>query len=58
MQKWMKANMAIVILSAVIVLVLPAAFVGTRMWNKQIQKNRETAANKAYNDLKALENAS
>ena len=51
---WMKANLAIVILSALILLILPAAFIGTRMWNKQIQKSRETAANKAFNDLKAL----
>jgi hypothetical protein len=50
----MKANLSIVILSVVILLILPAAFVGTRMWNKHIQKNREAAATKAYNDLKAL----
>ncbi len=51
---WMKANLTIVILCALILLVLPSAFVGTLLWNRHIQKSRELAANKAANDLKAL----
>ena len=38
---WIKANLAIVILSAVILLVIPTAFVGSTYWNNRIQKKRE-----------------
>ena len=51
---WMKANLTIVILLAVSLLVLPTAFVGSQLWNKKIRTSRETAANKAMSDLKAL----
>src|ERR1043166_5466225 len=51
---WIKANLPIVVLSAVILLVLPAAFVGSSFWNKRIQRKREAEASKAVNDLKAL----
>jgi len=51
---WMKANLAIVVLSAVIILSLPAALVGSQMWNAKIKKSRQTAATKAMSDLDAL----
>lgn len=51
---WIKANLTIVILLAVTVLVLPAAFVGSYMWNKKIRVAREAAASKAMTDLGAL----
>jgi hypothetical protein len=51
---WMKANVAIVALSAVIVVTLPAAFAGSSMWNKRIRTTREAEANKAMTDLGAL----
>lgn len=50
---WMKANVAIVVLCAVIILSLPAAFVGSNMWNGKIRKGREAAAAKAMQDLDA-----
>lgn len=51
---WMKANLPIVILSAVILLVLPAAFVGSSLWNSSIKKKREAEANKSLSNLKSL----
>lgn len=51
---WIKANLAIVILSAVIILSLPAALVGSQMWNSKIKKSRQAAATKAMQDLEAL----
>jgi hypothetical protein len=51
---WVKANLAIVILSVVILLVLPAAFFGSHYWNNRIKTKREADANKAMSDLKSL----
>ena len=51
---WMKANLAIVVLSAVIILILPLAFVGSSYWNGRIRKARTDEATKAINDLNAL----
>lgn len=38
---WIKANLPIVVLSVLILLILPAAFVGSSMWNSKIKKGRE-----------------
>lgn len=51
---WMKANLTIVILSAVILLILPAAFVGTQMWNKHIRTKRQAEVDKAVTELNGL----
>ena len=40
---WVKANLAIVIISAVILVILPASFVGSNMGNSKIRKGRENA---------------
>jgi hypothetical protein len=52
---WIKANVAIVVLTAVIILVLPLGFVGSNLWNAKIRKSREAAATRAANDLRALQ---
>jgi hypothetical protein len=51
---WIKANVPIVVLSALILLVLPASFVGSSFWNKHIQRKRSDEANKAWQDLDGL----
>lgn len=51
---WMKANLAIVVLSAVIVLSLPAALVGSQMWNSKIRNSRQAEVDKATKDLQGL----
>jgi hypothetical protein len=51
---WVRSNLTIVILSALILLVLPLAFVGSSYWNAKIKRAREAEANKALNDLKSL----
>lgn len=48
---WIKSNMGIVVLSAVILLILPAAFVGSSMWNKSIRRGREKAVTTAMSQL-------
>lgn len=48
---WIKSNVAIVVLSAVILLIIPAAFVGSSMWNARIKKNREKAVSTAMSQL-------
>jgi hypothetical protein len=48
---WMKSNVPIVALSAVIIVSLPVAFVGSTMWNKRIRTARENEARKAMQDL-------
>lgn len=50
---WIKANVAIVVLSAVILLILPAAFVGSSMWNSKIRKGRERVVNEKMTALSA-----
>lgn len=52
---WIKANVPTVVLSALIVLILPAAFVGSSWWNGKIRRNRQMAVDKATGDLKALQ---
>lgn len=42
---WVKANVAIVVLSAIALLVLPAGFIGSGIWNKNIREAREKAVN-------------
>src|SRR5207237_6469106 len=51
---WMKANVPIVVLSTLIVLILPAAFIGSSFWNKRIQRKREADAKLAMNNLAAV----
>ena len=51
---WIKSNTAIVILSALILLILPAAFVGSSMWNSRIKKGREKAVSEKNSALDAL----
>lgn len=48
---WIKSNLAIVILSAVIIIILPAAFVGSSMWNKKIKQGREKAVQEKWQAL-------
>lgn len=50
---WIKSNTAIVVLSALILLILPAAFVGSSMWNSKIRKNREKTVTAAMSQLDA-----
>lgn len=50
---WVKSNLTIVILSAVILLILPAAFVGSSMWNSKIRKSREKAVTQVNSQLDA-----
>lgn len=52
---WIKSNLMIVIMLALIVIMLPAAWVGTSMWNASIRKAQEDAANKDYRELQAAE---
>jgi hypothetical protein len=51
---WIKSNTAIVVLSALILLILPAAFVGSSMWNSKIKKGREKAVTEKNSALDAL----
>jgi hypothetical protein len=51
---WVKSNVAVVVLSAVIILVLPLAFVGSTYWSGKIKKSRQNAVTQANNDLNAL----
>ncbi len=51
---WMKANTAIVILTLVIILILPLAFIGSAYWNGKIKKSRQDAATSALNNLNGL----
>jgi hypothetical protein len=51
---WMKANVSIVVLSVLMLLVLPAALVGSSYWNNRIKKKREAEANSAMSKLTAL----
>lgn len=48
---WAKANLAVVIASALIVLLLPAAAVGAMMWNSSIRAKREAEVNKVMTEL-------
>jgi hypothetical protein len=48
---WVKANLAIVILSGVIVVSLPTAFVASSMWNARIRVAREKDVNTDYREL-------
>ena len=50
---WIKSNVAIVVMLALIVIMLPVAWVGTSMWNASIRKAQEEAANKDYRELEA-----
>lgn len=49
---WIKSNLPIVGMSAAIVVVLPAAWVGSKMWNTSIRKAQEVRADKDLSQLK------
>lgn len=51
---WIKANLLIVVFSALIILTLPAAFVGSSMWSQSIHTKRADEAQKA---LKSIDDA-
>lgn len=51
---WIKANVAIVALLALMVVSIPAAYVGSSMWNKRIRTARQAEATKAMTDLQSL----
>lgn len=48
---WAKAHLSVVVLSAVILLSIPAAFVGSHLWNGKIKKARQTEVSKVLGDL-------
>ncbi len=50
---WMKAHIAVVALSAVILLSLPSAFAVSGVLNRGLRKAREAEVNKDYKDLEA-----
>lgn len=52
MLEWLKANLWIVVFSALVVILLPASFVVSRMWNKKILAAQEQAASTEYNNVK------
>lgn len=52
---WVKANVWIVVLSAVIVLVLPAGWVGSSMWNKSIRTSRQKEVDDNRTKLKGVQ---
>lgn len=51
---WVKSNFLIVLFSAIIVITLPAAYVGSSMFGKSVRTKRETEASEL---LKKVENA-
>jgi len=51
---WIKSNLLIVVFSAIIILTLPAAFVGSSMWGESIRTARADQAGKT---LKSIEDA-
>jgi len=51
---WIKSNTAIVVLSALILIIIPAGFVGSSMWNSRIRKGREKAVTEKNSALDAL----
>lgn len=51
---WVKANVPIVACSGVILLIIPAAWLGSSMWNGRIRTGREQAAAKSSSALDAL----
>lgn len=51
---WVKANVPIVACCATILVVLPAAWFGSSMWNGKIRTSRELAAQKVDTDLKTV----
>lgn len=51
---WIKSNLLIVVFSAIILLTLPAAFVGSTMWGDSIRTSRADQASKT---LKSIEDA-
>lgn len=50
---WMKSNLAVVILSALIVLMLPAALVVSQMWNSSLRTKRQAEVDGVMRDLDA-----
>lgn len=48
---WVKANLAIVGLVVLILIILPASWVASSMWNKRIRTAQETTAGKDWQDL-------
>ncbi len=48
---WVKRNLTIVILSAVMLLILPGAFAGSWMWNSSIKKKRQAEVANADQQL-------
>lgn len=50
---WMKSNLAVVILSALIVLMLPAALVVSQMWNSSLRTKRQSEIDGVMRDLDA-----
>jgi hypothetical protein len=48
---WIKANIPIVVLSVVILLILPAAFVGSSMWNSKIKNARQKVVTDRYTTI-------
>lgn len=51
MLEWLKANLWIVVFSALVVLLLPASFYVSRMWNKKILAEQQKVAGKEYDDV-------
>ncbi|MFN0131786.1 MAG: hypothetical protein ACKVW3_04520 [Phycisphaerales bacterium] len=50
---WAKSHLSIVILSAVILISIPAAFIGSALWNGKIKKARQAEVTKLLTDLDA-----
>ena len=51
---WIKSNILVVIFSLLIIISLPAAFIGSSMWRDKIVNDRKIDAEKKYNEVQAL----
>lgn len=51
---WIKSNLFIVIFAAIIILVLPTAFVVSGMWTKGLRTREQTAADKRVKEVQGL----
>ncbi len=51
MLEWLKANLWIVVFSALVIILLPASFFVSRMWNKKILAEQQKVAGKEYDDV-------
>lgn len=51
---WVKSNVLVVVFSLLIIICLPAAFIGSSMWRDKIINERRADAEKKYGEVQAL----